>query len=795
MMATETRRIVVELQSKGNRSLDKIAKGFDGIRRSSARTANALEKFDRIFSRLASFTIAGVGITSIVGVADSLQLLRDRIRVFEGDRADETFLRLGEVANFTRTSIDNIAESYNRLALSTKDLGLNSEALLGLTTALQQSFRLSGASIAEANAATIQLSQGLASGQLRGQELRSVLEQNAVIGEILADTFDTARGNLIKFAESGEITSQVVLRALADNAQRLNDEAEKLGQTFGQTVTRAVNDAKIQFAELNKTVGLNSLFQKGVEALVNNLDTLAALLAGAVITKAVFALGTAFTSLSGGITLTNIALGILQSQLLGTLVALAVNPVTAFAVALGTLAAATVLLITNWERLGFLVGGSILIIFKGAVDGLKNIVDGIRDFISSIPGVPEAITRALDNISSRFGRNSATLERGIIRFAEAQNKVEESTNGTADAQRKYIQELLKASQNVQNTGNASSNFAAQLGELNQKYNKGILSLQQYNAAVQGLELGRLNEQFNKGQVNLDQYNQRLDRITGGAIPKLNKQLEQGQIDLIEYNEKLREIDFERVKRGFEQGTVSAIEFNSALIKTQEQFSADGALFQGTNQFIQSAGTLASNIADAVENTFNRLEDSLVDFVNTGKFEFRQFTNAILQDLLRIIIRQNIVRGLASGLGSAFGGSSGGSGIDGGFTGPPAAANGASFIGQNATFFANGGVVDRTTAFGFGNNQTGIMGEAGPEAILPLRRGANGDLGVQAQPSNVNINIVNNSNDTEITQQERTDESGNRTIDLFIENKVRDSIANGGLDRAFKQSFGLERRGL
>lgn len=800
---TETRRIVVELQSKNDRSLGRIAKGFDGIRRSSQRTASVLERFDRTFSRLFNFTLAGVGVSSIIGVADGLQLLRDRIRAFEGDSADQTFLQLAEVANFTRTSIENVSESYNRLALATKDLGLNSDALLGLTTALQQSFRLSGASIAEANAATIQLSQGLASGQLRGQELRSVLEQNAVIGEILANTFNTARGNLIRFAESGEITSQVVLRALADNAERLNENAENLGQTFGQTVTVALNRAKVQLDNLNNTLGLNSLFQQGVEALIKNLDVLATTLITVIAAQATSAAINAFNGLTFAIKGTTLAVTLLQTRFAGLAVnaAIAVASINPIVAAVAGLAAVTTFAILNWDRFQNIFAGSFLIIANSVLDGLKSVVDEIKVLVNLLPGVPDAINNALDSASNTLGRTINRNEQLILGFAKKQNDVEDQLNKTSDAQARQIQALKEAANTVTNVGNASSTFAARLAELNQAYDKGSITLESYNRQLRSLQVGRLDEQFNKGQVTLDQYNDRLDKITGGAIPKLNRQLEKGEIDLIEYNDAIRQIDFERVKRGFEQGTVSATEFNAALVKSSGQFSTDGSLFQGINQYIESSGTLASNIADSIEKTFNRLEDSFIDFINTGKFNFRQFTLAILQDLQRIIIRQTIIRGLASGIGSFLGGGaptgSGGGQIGSGSDGSGlfAAANGAAFGSSGVQFFASGGVVSSPTLFGFGNNRTGVMGEAGPEAILPLRRGSNGDLGVQATPSNVNINIVNNTPDSEVSQTESVDSFGNKNIEILINSTVNQGLAQGQFDRSFKQNFGISRRGL
>jgi lambda family phage tail tape measure protein len=68
------------------------------------------------------------------------------------------------------------------------------------------------------------------------------------------------------------------------------------------------------------------------------------------------------------------------------------------------------------------------------------------------------------------------------------------------------------------------------------------------------------------------------------------------------------------------------------------------------------------------------------------------------------------------------------------------ANGGAFVGGNVVPFAKGGVVNSPTTFPMSRNRTGLMGEAGPEAVIPLRRGRDGKLGVGAEPQNVAVDV-------------------------------------------------------
>ena len=105
--------------------------------------------------------------------------------------------------------------------------------------------------------------------------------------------------------------------------------------------------------------------------------------------------------------------------------------------------------------------------------------------------------------------------------------------------------------------------------------------------------------------------------------------------------------------------------------------------------------------------------------------FRDLANSIIKDMARIAIQQTITAPFTKFLGGLFN------------------ADGNAFDKQGLiTAYAKGGVVDKPTFFRYGGaGKLGIMGEAGAEAILPLKRGRSGNLGVEASGSATNI-VVN-----------------------------------------------------
>jgi len=197
------------------------------------------------------------------------------------------------------------------------------------------------------------------------------------------------------------------------------------------------------------------------------------------------------------------------------------------------------------------------------------------------------------------------------------------------------------------------------------------------------------------------------------------------------------------------------------------------------------------------SSFMRAGDELARFCMTGQANFRQMANSIIEDLTRISITQAIA-GLFGGLlgGGAGGGMGGMFGLisdvfrlaKGGVIASPAlAAYSNSVVASPKLFaFARGGIP-----------RIGIMGEAGPEAIMPLRRGPGGRLGVDAsgfgerQASPVYVNVVNNMGDSaDVSVRQTPAANGGVNLDVLIEQKVRGMFASGSMDNPLRGRFGL-----
>jgi tape measure domain-containing protein len=174
-----------------------------------------------------------------------------------------------DLARQTRTDFTSVGELYARVARSSKELGASQSDILTVTKAVSQAIQISGNSATEASAGMIQLSQALSSGVLRGDELRSVLEQMPRVAEAIATGLGVTTGQLRKLGEQGRLTSDLVFKALVSQSERLNTEFKKLQPTIGSSFSQLGSELKLLGAELFETTGL----AKGMTSAVDGLAT------------------------------------------------------------------------------------------------------------------------------------------------------------------------------------------------------------------------------------------------------------------------------------------------------------------------------------------------------------------------------------------------------------------------------------------------------------------------------------------------------------------------------------------
>lgn len=399
-MATEVIRIVIE-----ERGSKEAAAGIRSITTSAQAGERALNAL-----RLA---VSGVGVGTLVrqyiDLSNTYATLQNRIRLVTTSQSEQVAVSraLLEIANETFTSLEGTTELYARLAFNTRALGLTQREVLNVTRALNQAVILSGAGSREATNAIIQLSQGLASGTLRGDELRSVLEQLPFVADIIAKSMGVARDELRRVATEGKVTSEVIVQAFRDNAPQIQEQFNKLTPTIAQAFQVLKNNLLDFVGNANRATGLAGALSNTLLFLSKNVE---------IVTGTIILLGVALTALA----ITSIITGLkgMTAALLSTAVGarvltaataafnavLAFSPIGLFAIALAAL----------------------IPIFLTIIDSIYGAADAQDDLNKTIGEVDsEAVTKSLagyvrvrDELLRQQGVMDRQLSSGELRIRQ-----------------------------------------------------------------------------------------------------------------------------------------------------------------------------------------------------------------------------------------------------------------------------------------------------------------------------------------------------------------------------------------
>lgn len=280
-----TARSGSQLGQSGNSAaagLGTVGRSADSASQKLAKTGSEISVVEGQLNRLKTIAgtvtglaLGGGALTGLAHISDEYTSLAARIRLVStsNEQAGTTFKSVIALANETGQRISSTAELYTRMARSLKGSATQTE-LLQVTSVINKAAIVSGATAEESTNAIIQLSQGLASGTLRGEEFNSVSEQMPRIMEMLQTSLGKTRGELRAMAEQGMLTTDVVFKALKDGAADIDREFSQMPLTIGRASTEMAN-AWVEFVGgTNDALGASKAIAAVISGLAGNLSTL-----------------------------------------------------------------------------------------------------------------------------------------------------------------------------------------------------------------------------------------------------------------------------------------------------------------------------------------------------------------------------------------------------------------------------------------------------------------------------------------------------------------------------------------
>jgi tape measure domain-containing protein len=283
--------------SGSNQSIDPLRMGLASLATQYIQTGRAATSSEAAIAQLSTTQKSAIAINnalllgmgagalvaagyagSVIKTADAYTALRGKIAVYATDAANaaEVEERLYRVAEQARTSIDGVIALYSRLAPAFTDLGRTQEEAARFTELVSKALTAQGATTQETEAATLQLAQALASGVLRGDEFKSMMEASPGLMRQMAAGFETVGGKigvptgaLRAMAEEGELTADRVIAAIMRQSDVIETQFSKAPKTVAQAMTVLNN-------EMSRAIGRQMMDSGAQAGLADSLMKVAA---------------------------------------------------------------------------------------------------------------------------------------------------------------------------------------------------------------------------------------------------------------------------------------------------------------------------------------------------------------------------------------------------------------------------------------------------------------------------------------------------------------------------------------
>lgn len=346
--------------------------------------AGGLGKIGTLLAGFASVSFA----KSLLDTADAMQSINSQVRQVTSSEGEYLAVQrqLLDVANSTRASLESTSSLYVSTSRALKDYGYTQQEILQFTEATNNAMTIGGVGAQQQAAALMQLSQALGSGVLQGDEFKSIAEAAPILLDTIAEYMGKSRAEIKKLGSEGQLTADVIFKAISGASEKFGEQAAKMPMTMGQALTVFSNNWQSMVSKLLNDSGAMSGIASIIKMIADNLNLVVPIMAG-------FA----------------VAVTAATVQVLGLNVAMLANPFGLIAVAIG----AVIGLISQF--------GDQIDVFGGGWSNLLDVIQAVWQAITETIGEAiGAIREWFDGLTGWLGESvggwSALFERvmGII---------------------------------------------------------------------------------------------------------------------------------------------------------------------------------------------------------------------------------------------------------------------------------------------------------------------------------------------------------------------------------------------
>lgn len=441
----------------------------------ASAAAGGLGKIGSVLAGFASLSFA----KSMLDTADAMQSINAQVRQVVSSESEYLAVQrqLLDVANNTRASLESTANLYVSTSRALKDYGYTQQEILTFTEATNNAMTIGGVQAQQQAAALMQLSQALGSGVLQGDEFKSIAEAAPILLDTIAEYMGKSRAEIKKLGSEGQLTADVIFKAISGASEKFGEQAAKMPMTMGQALTVFSNNWQSMVSKLLNDSGAMSGIAAVIKLIADNLNLVVPIVAGfAVAVAAAVA--------------TTLALN----------VALLANPFGIVAVAIG----AVIGLIAQF--------GDEIDVFGDGWSNLSDVIQAVWQIIT------ETIGEAVDTVKSWFGELTAWVDESVGGWSAVFERVMGLISSTIGAYiNVYINTFATGWMLIKEAANNMPQFFANLGK-----------------AIGKVFISAIDWMINKAidMINgmIDYANKAASMVGASGIDKLRKVDNAGKID-------------------------------------------------------------------------------------------------------------------------------------------------------------------------------------------------------------------------------------------------------------------------
>ena len=388
----------------------------------ASAAAGGLGKIGSVLAGFASLSFA----KSMLDTADAMQSINAQVRQVVSSESEYLAVQrqLLDVANNTRASLESTANLYVSTSRALKDYGYTQQEILTFTEATNNAMAIGGVQAQQQAAALMQLSQALGSGVLQGDEFKSIAEAAPILLDTIAEYMGKSRAEIKKLGSEGQLTADVIFKAISGASEKFGEQAAKMPMTMGQALTVFSNNWQSMVSKLLNDSGAMSGIAAVIKLIADNLNLVVPIVAG-------FA----------------VAVAAAVAPTLALNVALLANPFGIVAVAIG----AVIGLIAQF--------GDEIDVFGDGWSNLSDVIQAVWQIIT------ETIGEAVDTVKSWFGKLTAWVDESVGGWSAVFERVMGLISSTIGAYvNVYINTFATGWMLIKEAANNMPQFFANLGK-------------------------------------------------------------------------------------------------------------------------------------------------------------------------------------------------------------------------------------------------------------------------------------------------------------------------------------------